>query len=48
MTRRLLAALFVTGVAFLLTVRADDPAAKTADPKKPDAPVVVDPKVCAG
>jgi hypothetical protein len=31
MTRRLLAALFVTAVAFAMTVRADDP-------KKPDAP----------
>ncbi len=38
MTRRLLAALFVTAAAFALTVRADDP-------KKPDAPAAVDPKV---
>ena len=38
MTRRLLAALFVTAAAFALTVRADDP-------KKPDAPAAVDPTV---
>ena len=38
MTRRLLAALFVTVAAFALTVRADVP-------KKPDAPSAVDPKV---
>ena len=45
MTRRLLAALFVTVAAFALTlVRADDPA-KTAEPKTPDAPAAVDPKV---
>src|SRR5258708_2431589 len=40
MTRKLLAALFfVPALAFLLMVRADDPAAKTDEPKKPDAPV---------
>jgi hypothetical protein len=40
MTRRLLAVLFVTAVAFALTVRAEDPSAKSADPKKPDAPAL--------
>jgi hypothetical protein len=39
MTRKLMAALFIAGAAFLLTVRADDPAAK-ADAKKPDVPAV--------
>ena len=34
MTRRLLAVLFVTAAVFALTVRADDPTAKPADPER--------------
>ena len=37
MTRRLLAVLAVTAALFALTVRADDPTAKPADPKNPAA-----------
>ncbi len=39
MTRRLLAVFVVTAAVFALTVRADDPTAKPADPKAPAAAV---------